>query len=242
MPDTSQGTTTILWSYILPQDFSNSATPILDLVGNSDFAAQVGTATSIQTVANAQAGNGITFTDAFNNALVAQLGSTSPQYDVYQTGRTSATAAPPSVGEPILDSGSAGNVLSFVIPCAQYEENGVGTNTVIQYYKITAATCTVQELSNTESLHRNRGYEVGIVYMDDFNRSSTALVSTNNTVNVPCSASTTKNEINVTIPPSQRAPSWASRYKLCLKPDRDTYNTIYSSIFINDPNSKYLKN
>ena len=50
------------------------------------------------------------------------------------------------------------------------------------------------------SLHSNRGYEVGIIYMDDYNRASTALVSTNNTVNLPCSASNTKNEIIVTIP------------------------------------------
>jgi hypothetical protein len=237
LPNTSQGSTSLFFSYILPQDFSNSATPILDLIANTDFAAQIGTPTSIQTVANAQSGNGITLTDVFNNALLSQLGSAPPQYDINQTGITSGTLAPPNKGEPVLDSGSVGNILSFQLPCAQYEETGVGTNTVIQYYKFTSATCTIQELSNTESLHSNRGYEVGIIYMDEFNRASTALVSTNNTVNIPCSASTSKNEINVTIPPSQRAPSFATRYKFCIKPDRDTYNTVYSSIFINDPNS-----
>jgi hypothetical protein len=63
------------------------------------------------------------------------------------------------------------------------------------------------------------------------------LVCRNNTVNVQCSKSTSKNELIVTIPPEQRAPSWATRYKFCLKPDRDVYETIYASIFINDPNS-----
>ena len=237
LPNTDQGPTTIDFTYVLPQNFNNSATPILDLVGNVDFADQVGTADSIQTVANAQAGTGVTFTDVFNNALLAQLGSTSPQYDINQTGLTNLTAAPPAKGEPILDSGSTSNVLTFAIPCAQYIATGGGTNTIIQYYRITAADATIQEIANTESLHSNRGYEVGIIYMDEFNRASTALVSRNNTVNIPCSASTSKNEIIVTIPDTQRAPSWATRYKFCLKPDRDLYETVYASIFLQDPNS-----
>ena len=73
--------------------------------------------------------------------------------------------------------------------------------------------------------------------MDEYNRASTALVSNNNTVNIPCRNSNTLNKIIATIPTSQRAPSWATRYKFVLKPDRTTYETIYSSIFINDPNS-----
>ena len=78
--------------------------------------------------------------------------------------------------------------------------------------------------------------------MDEYNRASTALVSNNNTVNIPCSKSVTKNEIVATIPTSQRAPSWATRYKFVLKPDRTTYETIYSSIFFEDPtsNNSYL--
>ena len=40
--------------------------------------------------------------------------------------------------------------------------------------------------------------------MDDYNRATTALVSTNNTVNIPCSKSAKKNEIIATIPTSQK--------------------------------------
>ena len=39
------------------------------------------------------------------------------------------------------------------------------------------------------------------------------------------------------IPITQRAPSFATRYKFCIKPDKDTYETIYSSIFFEDDNS-----
>jgi len=76
--------------------------------------------------------------------------------------------------------------------------------------------------------------------MDDFNRSTTALVSKNNTINVPCSNSKFKNYIRVTIPTSpipQIAPEWATRYKFVIKPDRENYETVYSNLFFEDPNT-----
>ena len=235
LPDQTTGSTTIHFSYTLIQDFTSSATPINDLIATTDFQDKFGTLTStIQTVALAQGGAGVTLTDNFNFALEGQLGTTAPQYDINQTGITSATPALPSAGEGFAASVILPATLQLQILAAQYEETGVGTNTIIEYFKITSASATLQAVPNTDSLHSNRGYEVGIVYMDSFNRSSTALVSVNNTVNIPCSRSTSKNVISVTIPVTQRAPSWATRYKFCIKADRDTYDTIYSSIFFED--------
>ncbi len=77
------------------------------------------------------------------------------------------------------------------------------------------------------SLHSNRVYEVGIVYMDEYGRSSTALVSPNNKVEIDCGQSIFQNQIRVTIPSLMLAPSWASRYKFVIKPDRENYETIY---------------
>ena len=88
-----------------------------------------------------------------------------------------------------------------------------GANSVYEFYEVISSSATFQELGNSQSLHSNRGYEVGIVYMDDFNRSSTALVSPQNTVQIPCANSIDKNSIQVTIPSQQLAPKWASRYK-----------------------------
>ena len=45
------------------------------------------------------------------------------------------------------------------------------------YLGYSDATVTFQISASAESLHSNRGYEVGMVYMDDFNRASTAQVS-----------------------------------------------------------------
>lgn len=215
---------------------------MVELNNNIDFKTRRGLFTapstySYQTVENANLNNlGTTFTDILNAALTRTLGTSSPQYTLLQTGLTSSTAAYPAHGENIETSTPSPTILQFQLLSAQYLESG-GSNLIIEYFNLTSASATIQEVGDTESLHSNRGYEVGIIYMDDFNRSSTALVSENNTVNIPCSASTTKNKIKVNIPISQRAPSWATRYKFCIKPDRDTYNTVYSSIFFEDPNS-----
>lgn len=236
-PDTTTPSTTVSFSYTLIQDFTGSSTPIQDLIASEDFKAKMGTvSTEIQTVANAQTGAGVTFTDQFNFVLPATLG-TSTVYDINQTGVLSTTGALPGVGGPIYATAPLGqNLLQLTLLSAQYIENG-GTNLIVEYFKITAAEATIQEVNNTGSLHSNRGYEVGIIYMDSFNRASTALVSKNNTVNIPCSNSITKNEIIITIPVTQRAPKWATRYKFCIKADTDTYDTIYSGIFLEDDNT-----
>ncbi|MDB4558177.1 hypothetical protein N9Z89_00690 [Akkermansiaceae bacterium] len=79
------------------------------------------------------------------------------------------------------------------------------------------------------SLHSNRVYEIGIVYMDEFGRSSTALVSPNNKVEIDCGQSIFQNRIRVTIPSIMSAPSWARRYKFVIKPDSEGYETIYTN-------------
>ena len=97
LPDQTTGPTTVHFSYTLIQDFTNSATPINDLISSSDFQAKFGTLTTgIQTVANAQGGAGTTLTDNFNFLLQGQLGTVAPQYDINQTGRTNSTPALPS--------------------------------------------------------------------------------------------------------------------------------------------------
>ena len=75
------------------------------------------------------------------------------------------------------------------------------------------------------------------MYMDDYNRSSTALDSGSNNNHIPCSSSDLKNKIRVTIPNTQVAPSWATRYKFAIKPDKENYETVYSNIFFNDTQS-----
>jgi len=86
--------------------------------------------------------------------------------------------------------------------------------------------------SNKRSLHSNRDYEVGLVYMDDYGRASTVLNSPTNTIRVGPEACSTLNNINVQM--YSQAPSWASKYKFVLKPSATNYDTIYITKYYAD--------
>ena len=215
---------TIDFTYILPTAF----TDVYSLATSVDFQEKIGTALNIETVANSC--NGLTLTDAFNCIVPNELSSLFK----YRSGISAAN-------QPIeIITSPASSVIGLQLPTMEFVDDPTGvaiTQTVYEYYSISTSDISYQEIGDPSSLHSNRGYEIGIVYMDEFNRSSTALVSPNNTVHIPCSASDTKNTITVNIPTAQVAPSWASRYKFCIKPDKKDYDVIYSNLFFRDPTS-----
>jgi len=209
-------------TFTLPTNY----TSVYQMATSVAFQDVIGTVANIQPVANSC--NGITFTDQFNCALPNNLDALIK----FQSGIASA-------GQPIqIITTPASQIIGFQFPAMRYVDNTTTpTFNVYEYLSVNFAEAFYQKINSPRSLHSNRGYEIGIVYMDDFNRSTTALVSPNNTVNVPCSASDTKNSIRVTIPTTQIAPAWAKRYKFVIKPDEESYDTIYSSIFFDDPES-----
>ncbi len=226
----------LTWSYTLIDDYAN----IFDFVESTDFQEKIGTDGvngTIQTVANAQAGLGNTLTDVFNRTVPENLDST---YSLLQTGITSATSTFPSAGQSLVATAStSSNVLQIQNLAALYSD-GVAQSGYA-YWGIVNETASFRDSSNAESLHSNRGYEVGIVYMDDYNRASTALVSSaedGGSVNIPCSNSIDRNYIQVEIPNSSnepsKAPAWATKYKFVVKPTKDTYETIYSNVAYRD--------
>jgi len=113
-----------------------------------------------------------------------------------------------------------------------------GSNSFFEYYKITGISAIYEQASTSKSLHSDRNYEVGIVYSDEFARATTALVSRNNSVYIPCGMSDRRNYLRVTIPTTQIAPSWAKNYRFVIKPDKSGYETIYSNLYFTDPEDK----
>tara|TARA_R110002153_G_scaffold39574_4_gene113785 strand:- start:9420 stop:14069 length:4650 start_codon:yes stop_codon:yes gene_type:complete len=216
--------TSISFTYILPQNFSS----VYELATSIDFAEKIGNTSNISSVVNSCTGT--TFTDLFNcivpNELLGMF--------KYQSGIS-------GPNQPISIIASTGSQsIKLQLPAMKFVDDQTGasiTKTNYEYYKINVADVVYQEVGNPSSLHSNRGYEIGILYMDEFNRSTTALVSPNNTVHIPCSNSETKNVINVNIPTTQIAPEWATRYKFVIKPDKEGYDVIYSNLFFNDPTS-----
>lgn len=229
-PDQDTGMVSLSFSYLL----TTSYTSVYQLATSHEFQSSVGTAVNILPVSTTVVGqqtscNGITFTDSFNCALPSNLG-VSTSFEKYGSGID-------AILEPIkIVTSPASTVIGFQFPSMEYVDNiTTPTKKAYEYYKVTYSRAVFQEIANPASLHSNRGYEIGIVYMDEFNRSTTALVSTNNAQHIPCGYSANKNSIQVTIPITQRAPDWAKRYKFVIKPDSEKYETIYSNLFFINP-------
>jgi hypothetical protein len=219
-PTETTDNVSLTFSFVLPKSYSS----VYELASSLEFQDAVGDLGNIQSVTNSC--DGITFTDEFNCALPNNLDALIK----FQSGIASA-----GQGIGIITS-PASTQIGLQLLTMRYVNNvTTPTVNVYEYYSYNFIEALYQKIDSPRSLHSNRGYEIGIVYMDDFNRSTTALVSPNNTVHIPCSASESKNSIQVTIPATQKPPYWATRYKFVIKPDEETYDTIYSSIFFNDP-------
>lgn len=223
-PVEEQAPVDISFQYTLQQNYSSAYALSID----ADFIERIGNAATIQTVQNSCSAS--TFTDLFNCEVDNDL-------DTLFKVNSGISA----IAQPIkIISFPSSELIFFQIPAVQYVDSLVPANvtqTVYSYYDITLAQAAFQEIGDPKSLKSNRDYEIGIVYMDDYNRASSALVSPNNTQHVGCSLSDSVNKINVTIPIQQIAPSWAKRYKFCIKPDKGEYDIIYSNFFFRDPTS-----
>ena len=228
-PTTQTGTITIASTFTLASSYLNP----FDLSQSNEFKDWVGTLVNILPVydaipANPTSCDGGTLTDIFNCNVPTNQASgwekrASGITAIDQPIKIIATNVPPN-----------DTYIDLQLVAMQYEDvNNLG-NFAYEYYSITDSTVTFNRLGNARSLHSNRGYEIGIVYMDDFLRSSTALVSPYNIVYTPCSSSIDKNSIQVTIPISQVAPYWATRYKFVIKPDQEGYQTVYSTLVVQD--------
>ncbi len=173
--------------------------------------------------------DGITFSDLYSCSLPTYLDALI-KYDSGISGGGQAILVTTTPGSDIID---------LTILAARYVDNpAVPTQNVYEYYKLVNVIVQYAGIGVPRSLHSNRGYEVGIVYMDDYGRSTPANVSQFNNLFIPCSLSENANSIKATIPTTQVAPYWANRYKFVCKSDKDQYDTIYSNVYFKDPNTQ----
>ena len=232
VPTETSGTTPVAFTYVLPQTF----TTVNDLATSTDFIEKIGTALNIKPVfdaVNPTSCSGTTFTDNYNCVITPVLdSSTTPTWTKFASGQS-------ADGQPILIGSSVGSDNLELTMLAMRRVNNTTTPTLnaYEYFSMSLVSVNIATSPSALSLHSNRNYEVGIIYMDEFNRSTTALVSEFNSVNIPCGNAHLQNKIKVTIPPQQLAPSFATRYKFCLKPDREGYETIYSNLYFTDPDT-----
>lgn len=216
------------FTFTLPVNYTSP----YQLATSTAFQQAIGTAVNIKPIYNPVPGgddscDGLTFTDIYNCAW-PQYFSAFGYYGLkYESGIT-------ANGEPIaITTSPSSNIVSLqFLSIRYYDYTFAPPSDIVAFIPfIKNASISIDDLSSRKSLHSNRDYEIGIVYMDEFGRSTPANVSSFNTVHIPCSSSYLKNSITATIPPSQIAPPWAKRYKFVCKADQAGYETIFSSIF-----------
>jgi len=208
-------------------------TDVYDFSIGSDFTNAIGTIlnTNFQPLATADQGNSLT--DKFNAALVPP--STSCTFSKLNSSITNPTT---QEGFSITSS-PASQVIGLQVIAMQYRStDNAQTTDMYEYFRFSLASLTFSNDFDKSTLHSNRDYETGIVYMDEFARASTVLVSEYNTIFVPAANSINKNKIKVTV--DNYAPEWAKKYKFVVKPSKTGYETIYSNFFYVRPSDNVV--
>jgi len=220
----------VSWTYTVDADYNTLA----DMCTSPGFSNSLGTPTNIETDPALYANSDQSiFTNAWNNIfpLTATGGTPDPQ-NLVGTGVN-------QIGDSILGTVVSDDTFRLLFPIPKYTSGGT---TSYESVGLSESTSRVNYYSvgAQRSLHSNRSYEVGIVYMDAYGRSSTALVSERNQIHIPCGDSIFRNQARVQIPYWNPAPYWAETYKFVIKPDREGYETIYSNYYFENGGTKYF--
>ena len=176
-PTETTGEIGLVFTFLFPRDYSS----VYDLASSPEFQNSIGVISNIQPVNTSC--DGFRLTDSINCVLPNQLDTLFK----CSSGIDSTSGSPSLIGEPmaIITDPSSTQIGLQMIAMSYVDNLITPTQTVYEFYRYNFVQAKVNGIANATSLHSNRGYEVGIVYMDEFNRSTTALVSPNNTINVP---------------------------------------------------------
>jgi|TARA_R110002110_G_scaffold76594_2_gene201682 hypothetical protein len=223
-------------SITLDQNYSSP----YDLFVSSQFQDAFGTGTLAEgrflPILDAQNGNSLT--DLFNNALLSPAVSC-----VFVKNNSSINDSTTQQGVTIT-AVPGDNSFDLQIIAMNFQNidvtdplNPITTN-IYEYFRFVSSETSYTVDADTSSLHSNRDYETGIVYMDDYARASTVLVSEYNTIYIEPADSVNKNTIQVQI--NSVAPYWATKYKFVVKPSLGDYETIFSNFFYIRPSDNMI--
>ncbi len=229
----------LTFEFTSPRDYNS----VNDMLLSAEFSDAVGV-TNFQPLTSSNNGN--TLTDLFNSSIIAP-GPTNPgvvsgagPFVQMEHSLTGITSNATNEGFGLVVSGDD---FALKVPAVKYTFTDPTSGNIAEYYEyfqyiVNNMSGTLDTSPNRLSLHSNRDYSLGIIYMDNFGRSSTVITTEDNTVHVSPSGSGLINRLRVSVdsPP----PAWASRYKFAIKPSNTDYDTIYITVFTQDLNDPAL--
>jgi len=203
----------------LQKDYSS----VYELVTSQEFIDEIGSQTFHGNVDDCGTDDeGTSFTDQIACQAVPPTGFSSYGYGINTVGEGIKIIANP---------GSSSFSLQMIVMV--YQSNVNPTIFDYEYFSISSVSAEYMTQSDASSLHSNRDFSLGIIYMDDFNRATTVLTSENNSIHIPPANSVNKNSIKVDI--LSTPPFWAKKYKFALLPSGLDYEIIYSTLYFFNP-------
>ena len=219
---------------------TNTYGDLASFVGSTDFENLIGTGLATATPLYkpfSDASTGTTATDFINDIVInspATNSVTSSAATPVNSAVPNAAAAASTPVSPAYPTGQTGllDVFDITTPTQVTIQSlmmvyQLGSTKSFEGFEFLSANFAFDSKRSKESLHSNRDYDLAMVYMDDYARSSTALVSLDSSINIGASDSTSINKAQVNIPTSQKAPVWAKYYKFAIKPSKLNYDTLF---------------
>ena len=219
----------------LDQDYSS----VYDFCTSAQFQNAIGVGTladgRFKILSASDTGNSLT--DLFNNELTKPAETCT--FDKFNSSITDAIA---QQGFAVTGVAPGSDTFELQVIAMNYRavdpaDASIVTN-MFEFFRFIGGETTFSSDKDTSSLHSNRDYETGIVYMDEYARASTVLVSEYNTVYIEPLNSVSINKIKVQI--NSLAPYWAKKYKFVLKPSLGTYETIFSNFYYVRPSDNVI--
>lgn len=136
------------------------------------------------------------------------------------------------ITDPSITYSLISGVPTFVVNPVTFEDTTDDSTHVVNFKYLNTSYLSLIKSTNSSSCKTNKDYEVGIVYMDKYNRKSTVLTSSYNTLFIAQQHSIFKNKIQILI--NSKPPYWADRYKVVVKTKPLQYQTIYINKFYNE--------
>jgi len=209
-----------LFNYPLLFNLTASYDSVAEFAASSDFLNAISNPLPV-----GSCGLGYSLSDHFNCQLIAKSG-----WNKYTSGVDGV-----GQGFKVLTVDPGTNVIKIQVPAMKFQQIADPTIFAYEFFENSNTLASITKAGSKRSLHSNRDYEVGIVYMDEYNRSTTALVCNTNTIFIPESKSININHIRASLPSTSKTPYWAKRYKWVIKPSKTTYETVYSNLYYPDP-------
>lgn len=100
------------------------------------------------------------------------------------------------------------------------------------------ATTTAITTPPVSSVKSNKDYEAGIIYLDDYGRSTTVVTSSQSSTNIPLSSQKLQNKLQVTI--NHLPPAFAKKYRIYIKQSKGNYESISPAIFYEEQETGYV--